>query len=570
MSSFPTSNRTLCPAPGYNLQDLLTAIRADETLSDRRRGEVASDLRCLAKVLGQPLGSIPARVPYLRDEMNKRTPAMAGLSPGRWRNVRSHVQFALAHSGLAKVPGRYRSAPSPAWQELLDKLVYGACYRLGHLARYCTSIEVEPGSLTDEVMAAFLVNMQEASLAALPERVHREAIIAWNNARAAHSDWPACPLMVPDNRQTYSIPLESFPASLRFDFDNWSRHLGGDDVFEEGDFKPLRPISVKGLRRVMHLYLSALVLEGIDVEELTSLADAVRPDRARIGLNFFWKRAGNKPSLHGTQIASALRSVARHWAKLDAADVDRLKALGRKISPAFTGMTVRNKERLRGLDDPDRVRALLHMPERIRADVVRAGEPTHSLAVRLQTAVMCEILIMVPVRLRNLANLQIGVHLLFGHRGEITLSIPGNEVKNGVSIEAALPTKTAELIALYVNRYRPLLPGSDGIYLFPSRSSVISKSHCGIRDQIKAAVRDVAGLDFTPHTFRHAAGKMVLDDNPGAHGQVQQMLGHKRISTTIGFYTGLEAKSALGHWDASVTRRRQADVLLAPRKGRRK
>ena len=265
-----------------------------------------------------------------------------------------------------------------------------------------------------------------------------------------------------------------------------------------------------------------------------------------------------------------IRSVARHWAKLDEPAIGKLKAMSRKITPSATGMTARNKDRLRALDDPDRVHALLHMPERLRTDVIRAGEPTHSLAVRLQTAVMCEILIMVPVRLRNLANLQIGVQLLFGHRGEITLSIPSHEVKNGVSIEAALPEKTAELIALYVTRYRPLLPGSEGIYLFPSRSPAIAKSHCGIRDQIKAAVRNVAGLDFTPHTFRHAAGKMMLDENPGAHGQVQQMLGHKRISTTIGFYTGLEAKSALAHWDASVTRRREATVLLAPRKGRRK
>lgn len=277
MSSFSPSNLMLYQAPGYSLQDLLSTITADTTLSDRRRGEVASDLRCLAKVLGLPLTSAPARVPYLRDEMNKRTPAIAGLSPGRWRNVRSHAQFALSHVGLAKIPGRYRSAPSPAWQELLGKLVYGARYRLGHLARHCTTIGIEPGDLTDNVMESFLANLQEASLSALPERMHREATIAWNKAMRAHPDWPGRPLTVPDNRRIYSVPWESFPASLRLDFENWSRHLAGDDAFDESDFNPLRPISVKGRRRVMHLLLSALVLEGVDATELTSLAKPFDP-----------------------------------------------------------------------------------------------------------------------------------------------------------------------------------------------------------------------------------------------------------------------------------------------------
>ncbi len=66
---------------------------------------------------------------------------------------------------------------------------------------------------------------------------------------------------------------------------------------------------------------------------------------------------------------------------------------------------------------------------------------------------------------------------------------------------------------------------------------------CG--DGEEAHLKDLAarhvGADVTPHLMRSLGGKIVLDVRPGAVALVQQLLGHKRLQTTLGFYTRLDA-----------------------------
>ena len=52
------------------------------------------------------------------------------------------------------------------------------------------------------------------------------------------------------------------------------------------------------------------------------------------------------------------------------------------------------------------------------------------------------------------------------------------------------------------------------------------------------------GLDFNVHLFRHAAGKIFLDKNPGNYEVVRQLLRHKSIATTTGAYSGAETRQA--------------------------
>lgn len=70
------------------------------------------------------------------------------------------------------------------------------------------------------------------------------------------------------------------------------------------------------------------------------------------------------------------------------------------------------------------------------------------------------------------------------------------------------------------------------------------------------------GLRFHPHLFRHLAAWLTLRENPDAHGQVQRILGHKSLSSTMAFYSGLEGTAALQHYDQLVGKLRQS---AAPR-----
>ena len=85
---------------------------------------------------------------------------------------------------------------------------------------------------------------------------------------------------------------------------------------------------------------------------------------------------------------------------------------------------------------------------------------------------------------------------------------------------------------------------------------------------IALAGSDALWIAFNPHLFRHMAAWLTLRQNPGAHGQVQRILGHKSLSSTMAFYSGLEGPAALQHYDRLVSDLRDAALVRGPRKRR--
>lgn len=553
MSKRSTDKAVPLSQPYPTLAQLRERILADETLPLQRRQDIASACRSLSKTLGMPPDAILAEPRQLRTALKGFTPAMANMSPGRWRNILSLLRHALGHLGLTAVPARFQLRPSADWAGLLAQLdVYGERYVLARFARYCTSTGIAPEQVDDAMLAGYLEDLETQSLVHNPRRAHRDTAVKWNRAAASLPSWPQQRLLVADNRPYYAKPWDSFPASLQADVEAWLAWLGGADPLAERDFRPLRPTSLRTRKGQIHEYLSALVLQGEDPANMLDLAAVVTAAQAGKALRFFWDRAGAKASVHAGQIAGVVLAIARHWAKLPDAELARIKTMGKRIAVHQTSMTPRNRTRLRALDDPDRQQALLMLPERIRSEVVRDKVPTQHLAQRLQTAVAIELLTMAPIRIKNLAELRIGVNLLRGRQGGMTLSLPEAEVKNSVAIEIALPTTTARLVDLYLEKYRPLLGPPGSPWLFPGRAAGGHKGTGGLREQIERAVALRCGLVFNPHLFRHFAAKLILEANPGAHGQVQRILGQKTIKTALTYYTGLETGAAFNQYDNQV------------------
>ena len=79
-----------------------------------------------------------------------------------------------------------------------------------------------------------------------------------------------------------------------------------------------------------------------------------------------------------------------------------------------------------------------------------------------------------------------------------------------------------------------------------------------LRRQISKALWDEAGIKLTPHQFRHAAAKILLDAKPGHYEVIRKILGHKNLTTTYSHYAGAETQAALDLYD---------DVILEHRKG---
>ncbi|MGG5812485.1 tyrosine-type recombinase/integrase [Falsiroseomonas sp. CW058] len=551
------------------LADVLKCCHDSRTLTERRRGELISAVRTVAKGLCRLPREVPAAPGALRPLLTGITPAMASVSGGRWRNVLSLLRAALRVAGLDAAPAQCREPRSPAWQALIGQLDdFHARYRLARLSSYCTDAGIAPGGVTDAILDAFLEDLLERSIKGDVHRTHREATVEWNRNAGRLPGWPDRQLTVPDRRRDFSLPWVTFPASLHADVTAWLDRLAGknlsDGIFGEGGaaFRPLRPASLKTRRRQIHLYLSVLVLGGVPASDLQTLADAVVPERAKVALLYMRARNGGQWSRHIHHVACMVVAIARHHVCTDPKTLERLRSFRSHVRPeAPYGMTARNQRRLMPFDDPRRVRDLLALPAQLLAEVRRAGTPTRPLALRVQAAVAVELLLMVPMRMRNLVSLRVGTDLLRGRDGGgLTVVLREEDTKNRVPLEASLPPETVRLVEIYLATYQPLLcAGGGSAWLFPRRDGEGRKSDDALRDLIQDTIRKRCGLEVHPHLFRHIAGKLTLDAQPGAYGQVRQILGHRSVDTTATYYAGMEGKAALRHYDEHVLRLRHDD-----------
>jgi integrase len=563
------------PATG-TLAQLRARILADTVLSAPRQRDLASALQSLAKGLGRPLDALPAEPAAIRDLLHVVTAAQMGFQPARWRNIRSLVSAALAQTGQITVPARLDTPPSPAWTVLLGQLTsLDTRCRMGRLARYCTRQGLRPEQVGDAVLAEFRAALEQGSLVADPARAQRETALQWNRAAAAYPTWPQQRLTVPDHRLYYSPPWSSYPSSLLQDVDAWLAALrGGDtaDIWAQGaGSRPLRPKTVQCRHVVLRLYLGALVLRGEDPASLVDLRIVVTSVRVRLALEFFLERNGGKPTHHTAQVARLVLGIARHWAQLPESELAKLRRMVSRVTPPKQGMAPRNQARLRPLQDTavqDRIFALpAALCREVEQQKRRLGEANVALARQWQTAVLVELLLVVPMRMANLAGLRIGTQLLRAPHGALFLVLAGEEVKNGQPLECQLPEATAQMIDRYIAQYRPLLGEDSADWLFPGRQLGRPKSQDGLRDQITRVLAERCGVAMHPHLFRHLAAMLTLQREPAAYGLVQRILGHRQLSTTTSFYTGLETPRALQHYHQTVLAR---DPAAAPARSRRR
>lgn len=543
------------------MAEVIDFVGADGTLSLQRRRNICSSIRTLARVLGMKPDGIPAHVVFLRGMFDRIHPEQSGISRKRLQNIKSDVLFALRHAGLAGQGRTYMAPLTTQWQRLFDALVDRQFkYGLSRFMRFCSAQGIAPEAVDDQISDAFLIAMERETLVKRPKIVHAAAVRLWNRAAGQINSWPDKQLAVPSRRQTYTLPWNAFPRSFRSEVEAWLSRLRGDDLLaEEGPDRPLSPATIKARRFAVLQLASALVRQGHEVEAVDSLAYLVDMDRAKEALTFFLKRSGNDKTsqIHG--LAHTLKLIAENWLKVDAGDLAQLAALCRRLNPGRTGLTDKNQAGLRQLDDDRNKALLLDFPRRQLEEARRVDPGSKRAALKVQTGLAVELLLMMPIRVGNLASLNIEQHLHWSRssrKGIVHLVIPAAEVKNREDLEFELPQETAELLDVYLEKYHPRLTDAPSPCLFPGRDGR-PKRGAGLSTQIKDQVRKATGLEVNAHLFRHIAAKLYLDANPGGYEVVRRMLGHRSMDTTTSFYTGLETAAAARHFDEEILKIRK-------------
>jgi hypothetical protein len=272
-----------------------------------------------------------------------------------------------------------------------------------------------------------------------------------------------------ETRGPAADPLCPAAPLLKADVDCWLRRQG-DDLFDElGPPKAPKPVTIRRHTGMILTSVSALVRAGVPSQEIVSLADLVRIDHYKLILKDLWARTGQKLSATLARRAELLISIGRHYVGLDQKALDALRDAARKLHPAQLGLITKNRDRLRPFDDPETFSRLVNLPFRMQAEVARGALSTIRAAQRAEMAVAIAILLVVPIRIKNLHMIEIGRQLrLYGDR--MMLSFPESEVKNAVALEFEVADpNTVELVRRFIERHRPQIAAESSTYLFAGK-----------------------------------------------------------------------------------------------------
>jgi len=155
--------------------------------------------------------------------------------------------------------------------------------------------------------------------------------------------------------------------------------------------------------------------------------------------------------------------------------------------------------------------------------------------VAFRDTLMLAILAARPVRLRNLAGIRIGNHLV--QQGDVLLlAFPAEEVKNRRPLEHTLPDSVAPFVQTYLGRIRPsFLKGgvSDALWLGFEGKPLAPQSVYG---RIMLVSRRLLGVAINPHLLRDCAATSLASLSPAAALSAAALLGHQSFATTERHY----------------------------------
>ncbi len=550
--------RPLPPHGPMTFAELIGAVETDLELASTRRRDVKSAITAFCRRLNVVSTDALASMAYVRKRIDGVHPKQIGLKPKRWQNVLSEVRFAVNRYGPKPIEKLRSDELVAPWRKFYRRLpAPGLRYGLSRFIKFCAGSGVAPENVAPTTFLAFEAWLEEHTTSTHPRRKARDAAYKWNKTIEILPEWPGRRVELSPARDAYCIRWQTMPEAFRWDAEAWLRSLGEDNwASEDAPLRPLRPASIEVRRFQLRQAFSILARCGHPPDRIASLGYLVEPAHTELVLSFFWERSGQRPSSQAAGMAACLLSIARHWVKLGESDIRKLQRMKQRVSPPRSGLTAKNRTMLRQFDDDRNKERLLMFPIGLIQKAARLSNRSPIRAALLaQTAACVEILIMMPIRLKNLANLHLERN--FDWRGDrVLIVIPGDDVKNSEPIEFELLGPSVELIETYLERFRRLLNNGSG-YLLPGTLPEKPKNPTHLSRQISRQLFLATGLVVTPHQFRHVAAKIWLDDNPGSYEVIRRVLHHRRIDTTTANYTGFETRSAALHYDTFILRQRQ-------------
>jgi integrase len=522
--------------------DAIAIIAAAPELPEQTRRHWSSSLRQIAKALDKPVEVIPARY-AVRADLAHLHHAPAGLTAKTLRNHRSNAKSALLwlarEKGVPEHGAPLTSLWQDLWSEIGDALVRS---RLSSLMRFCSANKIAPAEVDEAVLDRFM-DYRSRTGSCSDDAFRRLLARAWNANVGTIPGWPVLTLTVPLAKSAVEQEWEDFPERLRRDIEQYLQGLTKVRRSRNGQrIRPLKPSTIRTRRAELQAAARMAVKTGAPIASLTSLSALLAPEVAEKVLEAYWARNGENPKLYTIDLARRFFAIAKETKCLDDAACERLDELWHYFEDyRQEGLTEKNIALIRQVLTPGVWTRVVKLPLAMMAAARLQHAPLRA-AVTAQIAVGIAILTVAPVRLANLAAIQLGANLIKpdGPDSNYWLVFPDYDVKNRIKLEYPLPQYLTELIDEYVHDFRPtLMRGTNEDWLFPGQRRGAKGKIC-LSGQITERIWKATGVRVTVHQFRHAAGAIILKQRPGEYELVRQILGHRSVQTTINAYIGLE------------------------------
>jgi len=171
-----------------------------------------------------------------------------------------------------------------------------------------------------------------------------------------------------------------------------------------------------------------------------------------------------------------------------------------------------------------------------------------------------------PVRLKNLASIEVGHHLT--KQGDLYwLTFTARETKTYRHLEFPLPCELTALMDQHLTIYRPILLENLGKWGSAPHSGLWVSMHGSKMNQdvlyrhIYERTKERFGEPVNPHLFRDAAATSIAIEDPDHVGIITAILGHSNTKTAETYYnqaTSLEAarrhQAVIQHFKQAGTR----------------
>jgi integrase len=545
--------------------ELQKQVLVNDSLSFPRRREMASAINTVSAWFNLPLNMIPASASFLRDKFQHVHPAHVNASKRRIQNVRSLIMAAFRAEGITTKLAPYMTKMTPAWLILWEMLEGSTYHRteLSRLSRYCSNQGINPDDINDDVSAAYLDALETEALVTKPRIRHQSVCRVWNKCAELHREkgWPQIRLTEPryDDR-LYSIDDALVSEGVKAGLEAYLTFLEGGDPFKT-HAKPFKKRSLEAVKGHLWRFLSALHYQGVDLQKVRKLEELVTKDMFKLGMKWFWDRNKGKTSKHIGEIAWTVRCYAIKHIGTDEATTAFYADAMKRLRVNQQGLSDKNESAMAQFDDPRVVENFVSLPQRVWDKAVKMQKTAYSNRITkkacllIQASVAIEILIFAPMRISNLQGLRLDEHISW-QAGRMRINIPRQQVKNDQALDFLLPESASKRVKSYIDLWRSNLTSEYNSYLFPGRNGKPKDCTC-LRRQIEQTLWNEAGIRLTPHQFRHAAAKILLDAKPGHYEVVRKVLGHKSLTTTYSHYAGAETQAAINLYDDVIIQHRQ-------------